>query len=135
MRGDMVDLRARHADIYQFSFAEIMQRDAWLAASAPLLKPVPARLQESGGPQRRWCGGIAGPGCWRCELDWHRSLLLLRTAGEAKTKAPSDAGGGLSKKIAALNVLAHDSFHGPAKAGHRFAIGDAHKHIHDGRIL
>ena len=48
-------------------------------------------------------------------------LLLLRTAGEA-TKKPRPMPAGLFGKIASLDVLAHDSVHGPAKAGHWFTV-------------
>lgn len=48
-------------------------------------------------------------------------LLLLRTAGEANKK-PRPMPAGLFGKIESLDVLAHDSVHGPAKAGHWFTV-------------
>lgn len=45
-------------------------------------------------------------------------LLLFVPAGSvAKEKAPSDAGGACGKDVV-VELLAHDSFHGPAEAGH-----------------
>jgi hypothetical protein len=63
-------------------------------------------------------------------FGWHRMLLLLRRQGAWPNKRPRPMPAGPGEKDVVVEFLARDSFHGPAEAGHVFAVGDAHGSVH-----
>ena len=59
-------------------------------------------------------------------LVWYRMLLLLRRQEAWPNKRPRPMPEGPGEKDVVLELLAHDSSHGPAEAGHVFAIEEAY---------
>jgi TolB protein len=53
-------------------------------------------------------------------------LLLLCRQGAWPNKRPRPMPAGPGGKDVVVELLAHDSFHGPAEAGHVFEADDAH---------
>ena len=58
-------------------------------------------------------------------------LLLLCGQGAGPNKKPRPMPAGLGEKSCVVEFLAHDSFHGPARAGHVFTVHDAHDVDHE----
>src|SRR3954471_6682610 len=135
-RRDVVDLATRYADIHQLPVTQVLQGEVWTLPPAPVLERTPVLREQAWDAPRRgkFEREPLGRGCHVRLLGWHRTLLLLCRQEAWPNKRPRPMPAGPGEKDVVVEFLAHDSFHGPAEAGHVVAVEFARRFDHALRL-